>query len=385
MMDISPSSLPSKKLHLGGGGGYASPLNLSPCVSPLMSLQHSFIPAMITASRKSSSTQSESTPLSSPSSLVQSNNPFAVNYDSGNCEHWQSGHSGSASGSTCSSAGQSPPGITVNEEHKMMMDSGPIEVSTEAPTPLSPKGLQFRQKPFNLHTNNLPSPIPRTLTNGMCAINPHVHVINAVGGGAVGVANSHVGTLPAGVPLRGGASRGVLKPHPLHHDKHLSPFNSDLTHPHSHSHVHTQSSRPIKVANRTRLSREIKSDPLRPSSTNPSSSSTEHHSGSRLNSRPNSCSSPLAKLSISSSLEDNAISILHAGNHGSPAGGITSHQLRERQLTKRRNSETSTDSREESYMDSDNDGPGLEEPVDVHLCDGSQKPQFDTKMLHTHS
>lgn len=266
----------------------------------------------------------------------------------------------------------------------MMMDSGPIDISTEAPTPLSPKGLQFRQKPFNLHTNNLPSPIPRTLTNGMCAVNPHVHVINAGGGGAVGGITSHVGTVPAGIPLRGGASRGVLKPHPLHHDKHLSPFNSDLTHPHphshTHSHVHPQPSRPIKVATRSRLS---KSDPLRPSSTTSSSSSLEHHSGSRLNSRPNSCSSPLAKLSISSSLEDNATSILHAGNHGSLAGGIVSRRLRERQLTKRRNSETSTDSREESYMDSDNDGPSLEETEGVHLCDSSQKPPFD--ILHTHS
>ena len=388
-MDISPSSLPNKKLHLGGGsggGGYASPLNLSPCVSPLMPFHHSFIPTMMTTSRKSSSTQSESTPLSSPSSLVQSNNPFALNYDSGNCEHWQSGHSGSTSGSTCSSAGQSPPGITVNEEHKMLLDPGPIEVSTEAPTPLSPKGLQFRQKPFNLLSNNLPSPIPRTLTNGMSAVGPQVHVINAGGGGGMGGANSHVGSgsTGAGVPSRGGVSRGVLKPHPLRHDKHLSPFNSDLTHPHSHT------SRPIKVATRSRLlSREIsKSDPHRPSTTNPSSS-MEHHSGGRLNSRPNSCSSPLAKLSMSSSLEDGTGSILHIGSHGN-SGSIPIHQLsRDRQLMKRRNSETSMDSREESYMDSDSDSQGhvgsLEEPVGVHLRDGSQKPPFDTKILHTHS
>ena len=332
---------------------------------------------MLTLSRKSSSTQSESTPLSSPSSLIQSNNPFAINYDSGNCEHWQSGHSGSASGSTCSSAGQSPPGITVNEEHKMMMDSGSVEVATEAPTPLSPKGLQFRQKPFNLLTNSLPSPIP-SRTNGMCAAGPQgplVHVISAIG---VGGANSHTGAgaTGSGISLRGGANRGVIKPHPLRHDKHLSPFNSDLTHSHPHS------ARPIKVATRSRLLSRGSTDPIRPSSAN-TLSSIDHHSGSRLNSRPNSCSSPLAKLSMSSNLEDGSSSIL--GSHSNHV--IPIRQLRERHRVKRRNSETSTDSREESYMESDNEGQGLvslEEPVNVHLCNSSRKP-FDTKVLHTHS
>lgn len=419
MMDISPSSIPSKKLHLGGGGGsggggYASPLNLSPCVSPLMSAPHSFLPtaaavALInTSSRKSSSTQSESTPLSSPSSLIQSstNNPFAINYDSGNCEHWQSSHSGSASGSTCSSAGQSPPGITVNEEQKMMiMDSGSIEVSTEAPTPLSPKGLQFRQKPFNL-SSSLPSPIPRTLPNGMCAPvpqGPYVHIVGA--NGIVGGTNSHVGVggvAGTGIPtLRG---RGIIKPHPLHHDKHLSPFNSDLPHPHPHSHSHA--TRPIKMATRTRILGG-KADPLRlspanlvPSSSSPSPSlSMEHHSGTRLNSRLNSCSSPLAKLSMSSSLEDglgghgssnSASAMLNAS--GSSSSGMPIHQLqatRERHLSKRRISETSTDSQEESLMESDSEGQSivgsLEDSVGVHLCTSDSQKPFDTKVLHTHS
>ena len=406
MMDISPSSIPNKKLHLGGGG-YASPLNLSPCVSPLMSVPHSFISvAMInSASRKSSSTQSESTPLSSPSSLVQSINPFAINYDSGNCEHWQSSHSGSTSGSTCSSAGQSPPGITVNEEQKMIMDSGSIEVSTEAPTPLSPKGLQFRQKPFNLLSSSLPSPIPsRTLSNGSMYApspqGPHVHIVST--NGVVGGVNSHMGPAGAigtGIPLRGG-HRGVLKPHPLHHDKHLSPFNSDLSHPHPHPHPH--SSRPIKVANRSRIL--VKADPLRPSPVNPASSSTsssssmEHYSsGTRLNTRLNSCSSPLAKLSMSSSLEDGSILLGGHGNNASSmlnasgSSGIPIHQLqaRERHLNKRRTSETSTDSREESFMESDNEGQSivgsLEESVGVHLCSSDSQKPFDTKVLRTHS
>ena len=416
MMDISPSSIPSKKLHLGGnsgGGGYASPLNLSPCVSPLMSVPHSFPPtaaavALINlSSRKSSSTQSESTPLSSPSSLIQSSiNPFAINYDSGNCEHWQSSHSGSASGSTCSSAGQSPPGITVNEEQKMMiMDSGPIEGSTEAPTPLSPKGLQFRQKPFNL-SSSLPSPIPRTLPNGMCAPvpqGPHVHIVSA--NGVVGGANSHIGlggVAGTGIPtLR---SKAILKPHPLHHDKHLSPFNSDLPHPHPHPHSHSHATRPIKMATRTRILGG-KADPLRlspanlipSSSSSPSpSSSMEHHSGSRLNSRLNSCSSPLAKLSMSSNLEDglgghgssgSSSGMLNAS--GSSSSGIPIHQLqatRERHLIKRRMSETSTDSQEESLMESDSEGQSsLEDSVGVHLCTSDSQKPFDTKVLHTHS
>ena len=423
MMDISPSGLPSKKLHLGGGsggGGYASPLNLSPCVSPLMSAPHSLLPtaasfALInSSSRKSSSTQSESTPLSSPSSLIQSsiNNPFAVNYDSGNCEHWHSSHSGSASGSTCSSAGQSPPGITVNEEQKMViMDSGPVEVSTEAPTPLSPKGLQFRQKPFNL-SSSLPSPIPRTLHNGMCAPvpqGPHVHIVSA--NGVVGGVNSHVGLGAVGTgiaPALNQRSRSIIKPQRLHHDKLLSPFNSDLPHPHPHPHSHPHAPRPIKMATRTRIL-SGKGEPLRPSPANPapSSSSPSHsfssmelHSGSRLNSRPNSCSSPLAKLSMSSSLEDgNSGSIL--GGHGhagrstcmlNTSSGIPIHQLRatgERHLNKRRTSETSTDSQEESLMESDSEGQSivgsLEDSVGVHLCPGDTQKPFDTKVLHTHS
>ena len=421
MMDISPSGIPSKKLHLGGsgGGGYASPLNLSPCVSPLMSAPHSFLPTAAVAlinssSRKSSSTQSESTPLSSPSSLIQSsiNNPFAINYDSGNCEHWQSSHSGSASGSTCSSAGQSPPGITVNEEQKMMiMDSGPIEVSTEAPTPLSPKGLQFRQKPFNL-SSSLPSPIPRTLHNGMCAPvpqGPHVHIVSA--NGVVGGVNSHVGlgvAVGTGIPtLKGGHSRSIIKPQRLHHDKLLSPFNSDLPHPHPHPHLHAP--RPIKMATRTRIL-SGKGDPLRPSPANltPSSpspsSSMELHSGTRLNSRLNSCSSPLAKLSMSSSLEDgNGGSILGGHGHGSStsagvlntsgaSSGIPIHRLqatRERHLNKRRTSETSTDSQEESLMESDSEGQSivgsLEDSIGVHLCTRDGQKPFDTKVLRTHS
>ena len=375
LMDTSPSGcMPNKKLHIGTGGGYASPLNLSPCVSPLMSLHQTFLPAI---SRKSSSTQSESTPLSSPSSLVQSNNPFAINYDSGNCEHWQSGHSGSASGSTCSSASQSPPGITVNEEHKMMTDSsGSVEISTEAPTPLSPKGLQFRQKPaFNLLSSSLPSPIPRTLTNGVTAVvsqGPVVHIVSAAG--VISGVNSHIlgGAVGAG---RGGACRGVLKPHPLRHDT-LSPFNSDLSHSHSHP-----TTRVIKVPTK---SRHV---------TN--STSVEYHStGTRINNRLNSCSSPLAKLSMSSRLEDSAAAAASSGpgavaistNQGasSQSGSIPLHQLNSRQRLKRRHSETSQ--RDETFMESDSDSPsavgGMEEPVGVaHL---SQKP-FDTKVLHTHS
>ena len=373
-MDTSPSSMPNKKLHISGG--YASPLNLSPCVSPLTSLhQHSFIP---TVSRKSSSTQSESTPLSSPSSLVQSNNPFAINYDSGNCEHWQSGHSGSASGSTCSSAGQSPPGIVVNDEHKMMVtDSGSIEISTEAPTPLSPKGLQFRQKPaFNLLSSSLPSPIPRTLTNGITAVGPQgpiVHIVSAAG--VVGGVNSHTvvtGAVGTGASLRGGACRGVLKPHPLRHDTYLSPFNSDLTHAHSHA------PRVIKVPTKSRHA---------------STTSVDYHSGTRINNRLNSCSSPLAKLSMSSRLDDSAGTAPPVNHSNPPAGGIPIHQLNERQLLKRTSSEASStaDSRDETtFMDSDSEGQtvvgSMEETVGVpHLCGGSQKPFDTTKVLHTHS
>ena len=291
-MDISPG-IPSKRIQLG----FPSPLNLSPSVSPLMGnspLQHSFC----TRSRKSSSTQSESTPLSSPSSLAQAVNPFAINYDSGNCEHWQSN---SGSGSNCSSPSISHAGYKgssaealsfgspfkiqvggtngggasqedahqgtfgssqvypVTHHHSRVLSLSPspsgggavmtgddhlrgaeilggmqgsdvglqssasFDVMTETPTPLSPKGLQFRQKLFP--PQNLPSPIPRSLPHSIPSV-------------------SYSTPSSSSGPLRGGRIAAPMSPKShvnhhqphsssapsssLHHDKHLSPFKADL-------------------------------------------------------------------------------------------------------------------------------------------------------------
>ena len=379
-METSPS-VPSKRLQLGG---YASPLNLSPCVSPLMGnspLHHSFS----TTSRKSSTTQSESTPLSSPSSLAHSANPFAINYDSGNCEHWQS-HSGSASGSTCSSASQSPPGIQVviNEDHKnntsiMMLDSN-AEVTNEAPTPLSPKGLQFRQKLFHVGFNNIPSPIPRILpsiSTPNTHVSTHANVMNMipVSGRVSGLSSSSNGLM-------------TTVKH-LHHDKHLSPFNSDISHGHSHilhphpphTHPHTLThGRIIRTATKSRL-RHI-TNPLRPTA---SASALDYNRATGTSSTNRlSISSPLAKLSMTSTIDESTM------NSISTTCNSVSHGVSEQKMlrvgTKRRASETSTDSQEDSLMESDNDTSmvnNLEHTLENGICEGRQKSFDSNKIIRT--
>ena len=380
-MDISPS-VPCKRLQLS----YPSPLNLSPSVSPLMNnspLHHSF-------SRKSSSTQSESTPLSSPSSLLHSTNPFALNYDSGNCEHWQSN---SGSNSNCSSSCNSPsvyqqltggnlrgsegmsisllhsklhsnliqdvefhghghfhgsphagilnasnqhrhlspsPGIVISEDTRAHADTSNMEMMTETPTPLSPKGLQFRQKLFP--PQSLPSPIPRPL--------PHI----SPSCGSTSHSMSQMGMQRGS--LMAPPSPKSHQQHPtssLHHDKHLSPFKSD----------HLPPGRKILTAAKNRFNhlRQIP-DPIH-MVTSGSIGSEHSLSGTRFipGHTPNSArqviSSPLAKLSMSSSLEDGGY-VVSTGFVG--------------RAPKRCVSETSVESsREGSLMESD--GESLEESV----------------------
>ena len=372
-MDTSPSA-PCKRLQYG----ISSPLNLSPSVSPLtpLHLHHSF---SASHSRKSSSNQSESTPLSSPSSLLHSTNPFAVNYDSGNCEHWQSN---SGSGSNCSSGVQSPsviyinnnqrgetissssssnsrtqgnlsldeihgssfpthhhshsqltpsPVISINEDnYRGSMDTGSIEISTETPTPLSPKGLQFRQKLFP--PQNLPSPIPR----------PHPHSTSSI-------------SSTRGPSITPGSPKSHYQhTTSLQHDKHLSPFKSDLP-----------PGRLIRTVTKTRLNHSLRT------STTSSGGSGEHFAGgmSRFvssNSNRQTISSPLAKLSMSSTIEDGNTITLRSSSM-SPA--------------KRRTSETSVDSREDSIMESDNESGGLEESLET--CHNARRKPFEDEVLQT--
>ena len=402
-MDTSPT-IPSKKLQLG----FASPYNLSPCVSPLMGnspLHHSFS----TTSRKSSTTQSESTPLSSPSSL--STNPFAVKYDSGNCDHPHS-QSGSASGSTCSSTGHSPsigntpinlmnsnfisrttPGTLSLDEvsnakllfnvHRLSngsledlravaMDS--IEVLTETPTPLSPKGLQFRQKPFPLSVAKLPSPIPRPVANNIgtnidSSFNNTVHhgvwvspytspvlrsqpnspTVTIDGSSSSSSTHSAIETSP---------NHKYVQQHTLQHDKHLSPFNSDV---HGHGILHSHPQRVIRPVTKSRLQRSVLSvssarqmirpEPLRPASVS-SIDGYVGRSGSLPSVLPSTSnrltiSSPLAKLSMSSNLDGE-----HFTGHMSPNKSAMNNRVRV--PMKRRMSDTSLDSQEDSFMESGN-------------------------------
>lgn len=138
-------------------------------------------------SSRKSSCHSDSTPLSSPSSVIAggsgsnpSANPFATNYDSGNTDHWSSSASSSGGQSpllvTSSSNGREN-GRNADEARRCMLYSHAVDMKNnlsiettaliadqnlDAPSPLSPKGLQFRHRPFLTSSSSLQSPIPRS-------------------------------------------------------------------------------------------------------------------------------------------------------------------------------------------------------------------------------
>ena len=277
-------------------------------------------------SRKSSS-QSESTPLSSPSSLLATGatlNPFAaVGCDSGSCEHWQS------SGSASSSGGQSPllvaAGRTARENGRNPEDlrrpfptsqvldmknnlqietAGLPEPNPEAPSPLSPKGLQFRYRPFLSSSSSLQSPIPRSASS------------------LVATPTSSRSPRPPSSSL-------------LPHDKCLSPFNSDLT-PHSHTH-HRQLHRL-----RTHLST---SSVGVPSVHRSPQSKAELLAAAETAKSRTTVNSPLSKLSVSTSVDEYHLLCVREEGRGDQA-----------QQKKRRSSETSLD-RDEGLMESDSSLP----------------------------
>lgn len=384
-MDTSPT-IPSKKQQLG----YNSSFNPSPCVSPLTGnspLHHSFS----TASRKSSTTQSDSTPLSSPSSLAT--NPFAIKYDSGNYDHW-SIHSGSASGSTCGSAGHSPSvgyssqsvgynpnsisqvhssslslddisnshrfSSSLRDDHRGMvaMDSA-VEVLTETPTPLSPKGLQFRQKLFAPSFSKLPSPIPRPVNSGssMDTSLDHAPSCSSANHGmylspptSLGArSQSHSVT----VSVVGGGSNNSshkfgLHQQPLHHDKHLSPFVTDIC---GHGNIHDYLQRTIHMnrlqkdlSNVKSVRQKMRPEPLKSSSAD---SGYLGRSASPQSFVPTTSrliiSSPRARLSTRDDFDDCLV-----------ANKVGADDVRVRQISrKRRMSDSSFDSQEDSYMESE--------------------------------
>ena len=311
---------------------HPSSLSLSVCAgnSPLHS------------SRKSSS-HSESTPLSSPSSLMAggplATNPFAINYDSGNCDHWQSG-------SASSSGGQSP--LLVNTSSSLNLSGrengtsrivddvrksillcpqagemknnlhieppGPPDPNSDTPTPLSPKGLQFRHRPFPLSSSSLQSPIPRSISTTPTAV----------------------------APIASRNTPHLVSKSALQHDKYLSPFNPEPAYPHGHAHTH-----PHSHANTHRQIHRLRSN------LSTSSIGTGTH---RLQTKPElevksfsnrlSVHSPLS-LSVSTSIEE---------FHSSPLDGRRGeggNDMKVRVRRKRGNSEASLDGRDESLMESD--------------------------------
>ena len=376
-MDTSPT-MPCKRLNLGYTSPASTANNHSPgtCSSPLMGnspLHYSFTTSA--TSRKSS----DCTPLSSPSSLNPTN-PFAVNYDSGNCEHWQSG------GSAGSSRGQSPlnasvkvdgrtvsledvmkhsPGLLISDEHRGILLESP-EITTEAPTPLSPKGLQFRHKPFPLATSSLPSPIPR---------NPQL------GGPPPSCASNSTAIMVSTSSCTSQRSNPIPIPkHGLHHDKLHSPFTSGPElhlPPLAHARIIRRKGQLYHSTSNLGTARQMNrldtSRPLAP---------YHHHHIPHTDQRhtqqvPNQLgiSSPLSRQCVGPITMDEGSTI---GN--SSLVGSSMEQRVIRLGRRRRESETSNDSREDSFMESDSSVvSSLEESLE--LCEGGK--EYDGKVVTT--
>ncbi len=231
------------------------------------------------------------------------------------------------------------PGIVINEESKMPTDS--IEIMTEAPTPLSPKGLQFRQKLF---PQNLPSPIPRSLPYSSPSPSP---LTPAPSYATHSLPPSQRGALMAPASPKSHQQHSSS----LHHDKHLSPFKSD----------HFQG-RILRTAVKNRLNNHLrqKADPRNsPASMMGGVSggmggatggiASDHLTNRFITSHASNSgrlvtSSPLVKLSMSSSLEE--------------GGGAVGAGFRGLPMPRRRVSDASVESgggsggREESLMES---------------------------------
>ena len=231
-MDVSPVSVPAKRLAFS----FVPSVNSSPNISPMMGnspLQHYHWNAVKSKTSSSSSGHSESTPIPSPScsGTTSLGNPFAVNYDSGNSEHLSSS-AGSCSSSVtsslinstrpdacASSSNNSKPFLcdlsrtsNLNSNHSYIHPTEDQRSSFDSftsdvvPTPLSPKGLQFSHQPSTSTT--LPSPIPR-------------------------VAQSTITTASYAVPIPRStgtaATTHTQKQALLRHDRLNSPFHADTT------------------------------------------------------------------------------------------------------------------------------------------------------------
>ena len=281
------------------------------------------------------------------------------------------------------------PGIIINDDHRGVMDSTSTEVNVEAPTPLSPKGLLFRQKLFPLAQATLPSPIPRSLAGSGGG---------GGGGGGSGASGGVVSNQEALLNnnnhlLRvGPPNPGVSVPNKspsLQHDKHFSPFNSDpsssscsssssLSHVPGYPHTLQRHIRPIAKA-RSHLSTSSLGTSRQMNK--PVNELSPSHSPRVL--PGNDHNRTLVSLNVSKSASSImkpspgvANSLVVEDGLTSPRGSL-SVLLRHRH--KRRVSETSTDSREDSLMESD--GSSLEESLEMYMPD----KDFDTKIVRTMS
>ncbi|KAL5475486.1 hypothetical protein EMCRGX_G025306 [Ephydatia muelleri] len=193
-MDMSPGLPSMKRLAYG----YSSPLNSSPCVSPLTTNGSPFNHTHSHTPRKLYSYAAEQSPFVSPSSAGIAN-PFAFHYDGvHNCD------SNSSNGSTTHSpqlpatgkrdSKHSLESLKVSPSSEMGIPRSTVdtlEVVFDVPTPLSPKNLQFRHRP--LQNDTLPSPVPHL-----------PHDIAALKNNCIHVPSEH-----------------------FYHDFHLSPFSAE--------------------------------------------------------------------------------------------------------------------------------------------------------------
>ena len=163
-MDMSPGLPPMKRLAYG----FSSPLNPSPCISPLttngspFNHTHSHTPRKLYGSNTA-----DQSPFVSPSSTGIAN-PFAFHYDiaASNCDSSSSNGSATHSPQLSTACKRSKPfveSLKVSPSSELSLPRPSVdtpEAVFDVPTPLSPKNLQFRHRPLQNILDTLPSPVP---------------------------------------------------------------------------------------------------------------------------------------------------------------------------------------------------------------------------------
>lgn len=225
-MDMSPG-LPIKRLAYG----YSSPLNSSPCVSPLTTNGSPFHHTHSHTPRKLYSYTEQSSFVSPSGAGIA--NPFAFHYDANNCDSSSSNGSATHSPQLVTTTKKDPRYLAESSKESPSSELSvlrptvdTLEAAFDVPTPLSPKNLQFRHRPLQNILDTLPSPVPHTS-----------HNISLLKNSCVQVPNEH-----------------------FYHDFHLSPFSTEAMPPCTRTKVPSSSSSP---SNQKCYRQSNKPEPLR--------------------------------------------------------------------------------------------------------------------------